>query len=477
MVLTDVGARPSPGPARGPAQPVLRRPRPAAPWWRTTASSLAWLSLVVVTTLWAAHGGIHLLTTTSGDALTTLGRLAGLLSADLLLIQVALMARVPWLERAYGQDELARLHRLVGFSSFNLLLAHLGLIVLGYAISDRSSVLRTAWDMVWTFPGMLLATAGTAALVMVVVTSVKAARRRLRYESWHLLHLYAYLGVGLSIPHELWTGADFVSTPWARLYWWTAYGVVAAAVLVWRVAMPLYRSWRHAIVVDKVVHEAPGVVSVHLRGRDLDKLPVAAGQFLVWRFLGRKGWTRGHPYSLSAAPHPTMLRITVKDLGDGSRSLAGLRRGTRVLVEGPYGRLTADTRLRDKVLLMASGVGITPMRAMLEELGPRARDAVLVYRTSSTQDAVFLRELESISRATGARVVHLPGPRVNGRRSWLPADARHLRDEEALRRLVPDVRQRDVYVCGPQPWSDAVLTAARGCGVPEPQLHEERFSW
>ena len=57
---------------------------------------------------------------------------------------------------------------------------------------------------------MLLATAGTALLVMVVVTSVRAARRRLRYESWHLLHLYAYLGVGLALPHQLWTGTDFV---------------------------------------------------------------------------------------------------------------------------------------------------------------------------------------------------------------------------------------------------------------------------
>ncbi len=51
----------------------------------------------------------------------------------------------------------------------------------------------------------------------------KPARRRLRYEAWHLLHLYAYLGVGLALPHQLWTGADFTSSRAATLYWWTEY--------------------------------------------------------------------------------------------------------------------------------------------------------------------------------------------------------------------------------------------------------------
>ena len=81
---------------------------------------------------------------------------------------------------------------------------------------------------------MLLAVAGTAALVMVVVTSVKRARRRLRYESWHLIHLYGYLGAGLALPHQLWTGADFLSSPAATVFWWALYGVCAGSVLVFR---------------------------------------------------------------------------------------------------------------------------------------------------------------------------------------------------------------------------------------------------
>ena len=221
---------------------------------------------------------------------------------------------------------------------------------------------------------MLLALGGTLALVMVVVTSIKAARRRLRYESWHLIHLYAYLGVGLALPHQLWTGQQFTSSPGRTVFWWTAWAAAAGAVLVWRVGLPLWRNLRHGLRVTSVVPEGTGVWSVYLTGRGLHRLGAEPGQFLSWRFLGRPGWTRANPYSLSAAPDGRSLRITVAEAGDGSAAVAGLRPGTRALVEGPYGRLT-DRRPHpppDRVLIGA-GVGITPLRALAEGSSYAAR--------------------------------------------------------------------------------------------------------
>ena len=182
--------------------------------------------------------------------------------------------------------------------------------------------------------------------MLVVVTSIKAARRRLRYESWHLLHLYAYLGAGLALPHQLWTGAQFLTSPGRTFFWWTAWAVAAGAVLVWRIGLPLARNARHRIRVEAVVRESPDVVSVHLRGHRLDRMRVEAGQFLTVRFLGRPGWTRANPYSLSAAPDGRTLRITVQAVGDGSSAVADLRPGTPALVEGPFGRLGARSRTR-----------------------------------------------------------------------------------------------------------------------------------
>ncbi|WP_329048864.1 ferredoxin reductase family protein [Amycolatopsis sp. NBC_01488] len=454
--------------ARRVAPPAVRA------WWRDAAGLTAWLSVLFVVALWVSGRGLQDLGT---DFFTSAGRLTGLLSADLLLLQVLLMARIPWVERSYGQDELVRRHRLTGFTSITLLAAHLVFITLGYAATDRSGVLGEAWDLVTTYPGMLLATAGTAALGMVAATSVRAARRRLRYESWHLLHLYAYLGAGLALPHQLWTGADFTASPVATAFWWTAYASAAGAVLVFRVGLPVWLNARHRLVVEQVVPEGRGVVSVYLRGRDLDRLPVTAGQFFVWRFAAGPGWTRGKPFSLSAAPDGYRLRITAKDLGPGSRRLATLRPGTPALFEGPYGRLTGTVRKGRKIALFASGIGITPLRALLDELPYRPGEAVLFQRAGRAADLLFRREIEDLAARRGIRIHPLLGRRSRDRASWLPAGYATVPDEQVLRHLVPGIAEHDVYVCGPDAWTHAVVESARRAGVPADRVHSERFGW
>ena len=459
-------------PVRRPRRPRLR---PVSRWWRDASGAALWGLLLAVTALWVTGGGVGELATLGG-ALTSLGRLTGLVSSALLLVQVFLMARVPRVEQAWGQDELVRTHRLVGFTSFNLMVAHIVLITLGYAAGTSAGLWGTVVDLVVNYPGMLLAVAGTVALVMVVVTSVKKARARLRYESWHLIHLYGYLGAGLALPHQLWTGADFLSSPVATAFWWTLYAVCAGSVVAFRVLLPLWRSLRAPIRVLDVRHDAADVTTVTVGGRGVKRLAVRGGQFFNWRFLDGPGWTRANPYSLSAAPDGSTLRITAAHVGEGSARLATLRPGTRALLEGPYGRLHADARRTDKVLLMGSGIGITPMRAILEDL-PAGVDVTVVHRVRDRGSAVLAAELSALARVRGARYVLVEGPRVRERASWLPAQAAHLTDAQALCQLVPDLAERDVYVCGSPGWMDAVLAAARGGGVPAEQLHAERFSY
>jgi predicted ferric reductase len=443
-------------------------------WWPDVIGVVTAASMLVVLALWVHGRGLQDLASSGGVGLTSLGRLTGLISADLLLIQVLLLARIPIVERVYGRDALARWHRVVGFTSFDLMLAHVVLITLGYAAQAHAGILGEFWNLTTTYPGMLLALAATVALVMVAVTSIRMARRRLRYESWHLLHLYAYLGVGLAIPHELWTGTDFLDSGWATAYWWTLYAAAAGAILVYRVGLPLWRSARHGLRVERVVPESPGVWSVWLTGKALDRLPVRAGQFFHWRFLTGPTWSRAHPYSLSAAPRPDRLRITVKELGDDSALVRWLRPGTRVLIEGPYGALTGDRRRAHRVTMIASGIGVTPLRALLEELRYRPGHATLIYRARTDADFTFRDELAQLARRRGIRLFLLPGPRAS-EQSWAPAGYGH--DADLLHRLVPDLRRNDVYVCGPQPWMAAVLRAARALGVPEEHLHTEQFAW
>lgn len=461
-VMTTTLAPPTAG-----RRPAVR----ATPWWWADAGGVAaGVSLLVVTALWVANGGVQALGGAWPDALSSLGRLTGLLASDLLLLQVLLMARVPVVERAFGQDRLARWHRWTGFTSFHLMLAHIVLITIGYAGAADVNVFGELWDLVVDYPGMLLGTAGTVLLVMVVVTSMRRARRRLRYESWHLLHVYAYLGVGLALPHQIWTGADFIGSAWSRLYWWTLYAVSAGAVLVYRLGIPAWRNWRHRLVVDRVVAEGPGLTSIYLRGRDLGALPVRAGQFFQWRFLDGPGWSRAHPYSLSATPHTGVLRITVKDLGDGSARAATLRPGTRALIEGPYGKLTGEHYRGGPVVMLACGVGITPLLALLGELPYRPGQATLVYRARSAADIAFRAELDWLARHRGVRVIHLLGPRA-GHGSWQPAGV------PPLHHLAPHLAGADVYVCGPDSWTAAATGAALAAGAGPERVHTEQFAW
>jgi len=464
------------GPSRRAGRRGLAWPLPAPLWWRDACGAFVWCTMLVVVALWVSGGGVQELAQTS-TGLTSIGRLTGLVASDLLLIQVLLMARIPLVESTFGQDELARRHRWVGFSSFNLMLVHIVTITLGYAATSSAGLWGTIVDFVVNYPGMLLAVAGTVVVVGVTITSIRAARRRLRYESCHLLHLYAYLGVGLALPHQLWAGKEFLTSPAATLFWWTLWAAAAASVLIWRVGQPLWRSLRHQLVVEEVRAENDAVTTVVMRGRMLHRLPVRAGQFFQWRFLDGPGSTRAHPYSLSAAPDGRTLRITAAHLGVGSARLATLRPGTKVLFEGPYGRLHEGVRTRRKVLLMASGIGITPMRALLEELDQRPGDVTVLYRAGSEKGRILVDELSTLAGQRQARLFVVTGRRAPGRPSWLPQNYAHLGDVEALRQFVPDVANHDVFICGSPGWMDAAEQAVLRAGVPPEHVHIERFAY
>lgn len=453
---------------------VPRRPRTAV--WRLSATIVIWFTSIFVVALWVAGGGIAATVGLSAETLTTLGRLTGLVSANLLLYQVLLMARIPLFERGFGRDGMTRMHRIVGFWSFWLLAAHIVLLMLGCAATASVNPFVQLWQFVVDYPGMMLATAGTLLIVLVVVTSIRRARRKLRYESWHLLHLYAYLGVGLAIPHQLWTGADFLSSPPATVYWWALWAAAAASVIVFRVAMPLLKSAGHGLRVTAVERDGDNGVTVRMSGRVLHHLGARAGQFFVWRFADGPGWTRGHPFSLSSAPSAEGLSISAGLAGDGTERLTRLRTGTRVLIEGPFGHMTGAARKGTKLLMIGAGAGVAPLVALLEEQEYAPGDAVLVTRDHSPGDALRQGAIRDLVAHRGIRFAPLPGPRSTGTSSWLPASHGAWRGPDLIRHLAPDLEAYDVFLCGPIPWMSSVHADLRAAGVRSDRIHSEAFT-
>jgi predicted ferric reductase len=400
-----------------------------------------------------------------GGVATALGRLTGLLAAYAMVVVVLLVARVPPLERAIGQDRLVSWHRRLGPWPLYLLLAHAILITVGYAAAARDGVLHQFGQLVWTYPGILAATAGSICLFAAGISSYKRARRKMAYETWWSVHLYTYLALFLSFSHQIDTGASFVGHPVAR-FWWTALWLGTLAVVVAsRVGLPVWRSLRHRVKVVAVTPEGPGVVSILMRGRRLDRLPVSGGQFFQWRFLRRGLWWQAHPYSLSAAPAGDLLRITVKDLGDHSGGLGRIRPGTRVAIEGPYGTFTPDTVEHDRVLMVGAGVGTAPVLALLQELEPEA-DVTVILRGSTRDDLVLRDDVAAEVYRRGGRLIELVGSRREVR-----LDARALFD------LVPDLRRREVYMCGPDALSHGLARELKRAGVPEGRIRFESFTF
>jgi predicted ferric reductase len=423
-------------------------------------SLLVAANAVVVVGLWWRQGGLGDMDDLAGT-LTSLGRVTGLLGAFLALVELLLLARVPVVDML-GLDRVGAWHRWNGTACLALIAAHTLLVTAGYAVADDAGVLDEAGDLLSDYSGVLLATIALGLLIAVVATSVVAVRRRLGYRTWHALHVLAYGAVALAFSHQLATGQEFQRQPVARAYWWALYAATLAAILGSRVVVPLARSLRHGLRVERVVREAPGVVSIEIGGRDLDRLPALSGQFLQWRFLARGHWMEAHPFSLSAAPGGQRLRITVKELGDYTARLGELPAGTRVIVEGPYGRLTRAVRRRPRAVLIAGGVGIAPIRALLEDM---PGEIAVIYRAGREDDVLFRDELDELSAQRGAPVHYVIGER--GGDSLLSST--HLCE------LVPDIADRDVYVCGPVSMTEATRASLRGAGVPARQIVSEAF--
>ncbi len=427
----------------------------------TTGRLVLWAGVLVnVAIVWA----LSFTAEPSKNGIIAVAKFVGLHLALALILQLVLIARLPWLDRRIGMDRLTAWHRWVGLTIFWLVLLHPTLMIVGYA---RYGDLTVPEQFV-SFAGVLATLMGMIAasiVIVVVALSTRFARRRLSYEAWHAVHMCLYAAVTLAVIHQVYEVSTFRASPITMAYWWLLWGLAIAAFIAGRFVTPLRLNARHRLRVAKVVPESDNVTSVYVTGRDLDRLQPRPGQFFIWRFLGYNTWWQANPFSLSAAPDGQHLRLTPKAVGTTSAGLRHVPVGTRVFVEGPYGAFTSRQRSRDATLLIAGGIGITPIRALLEELtGP----VTVLYRVHTMADAVLLQELEELAHTRSARVQVLAGRTGAG-------NPPNTFEPDNLAVLVPDIRERDVFVCGPPAMMSAVIRSLRTLRVPRHQIHAERF--
>ncbi|MEW2352321.1 ferredoxin reductase family protein [Spirillospora sp. NPDC029432] len=449
------------------AAPPRRRAAPA-PAARTAGNRLLvvmlfWALLATSVALWV-FGTPPSGLSEPAEVVTAAGRVTGLVGGYLLLVQVLLMSRVSWLETWVGGRDLMRWHRRLGAYLLVMVLAHAGYITVGYAMTDGVTIVAETRTLFGTLTG---AFAAVGIMVAISALAIRGLRRRLPYELWHWLHLATYAILILGYGHQFTEGTELSREGFGRWFWMSLYALVIACLAWGRVVEPLWFNLRHRLQVIDVVAESDTMFSIYVGGRRLDRLEARAGQYFRWRFLTGNGWWQSHPFSLSAAPNQQWLRLTVNAVGGHTEELSRMRPGVRVLASGPSGTFTAGHRTRPKALLIAGGSGIAPIRALMDEL---PGGTAVIYRATGPGDVIFRDELRGVAHRRGHDLRYVLGSRDE------PGPQR-LFTPEGLRELVPDVRERDVYLCGPPGMVQAALATLRRLRVRRGQIHLDPFEF
>ncbi len=400
-----------------------------------------------------------------GGKFEVVGRLSGLVGSYLMVIMVVLTARIPWLERSVGQDHLVAWHRKLGGWPIILIALHIVTITIGYGAITHSGFLSQLWTFIVHYPDVLASLVGFALLVLAGVTSYKAIRRRIKYESWWFVHLYIYLGLTLAFAHQVTNGIMFKGHGLNKLLWTSLWIAGAGTVILSRWVRPFVHNMRLQLRVDNVKLVAPNVFAVTVKGRGVARMAVSGGQFFQWRFMAPGLLWHSHPYSLSAMPRPPLIRFTVKSIGDQSAALAHLKRGTRVFVEGPYGVFTRHSMVTNRATLIGAGVGITPLRALIEDL-PKSVKVAAIVRASTRDDLIHADELSAIVSSRKGEFHELVGSR------------HHVKlDAMNLRHYVENISEGDVYICGPSGFTEDLVAACTALGIAPERIHVEDFTF
>jgi predicted ferric reductase len=412
-------------------------------------------NLIAILLLWWAGSKSLVLTPSFSGILIGLGRLAGLLLEFTILVQLLLISRTPFIEKAYGFDKLNRLHRLIGYTLSVCLFIHPILITWGYSNLSHVSMRHQFLDFISTWEDVGKAVLGIAILIGAIILSLPFVRKYLKYGSWHASHLFMYVAIALFFGHQINT-AD-VSYGLGLYYWITLNFTVFGLVILYRFLQPFLFYYRHRFVVSKVVQETASTSSIYISGKQMNRFKFQSGQYINISFM-KKGLWHPHPFSFSSAFNGQYLRISIKAAGDFTSRISEITPETKALIEGPFGRFTESVARGDKFLLIAGGIGITPIRALAETLQQKSKDTALLYSNTQGGEVAFKDELQRLSLTNS----HFLAGRITG---------------VEIERLAPDYRSREIYICGPVGMIESLTLLFKQKGVPSSQIHFEKFAY
>jgi predicted ferric reductase len=416
-----------------------------------------------------AHPGVVAEYGPTAALLVTVGKIFGVLAATLVFLQFALGAKLKILDRVFGLHRLLLGHRFLGVSAAVFASLHPLLV---FAPKAREiGALRLE-----IFPELL-----GAALLMGLWTGVCTGLWReflhLRYQIWYRFHrLGMFSAVVLVTLHVLNVTEDFAEG-WPLYALGAALGLYAA-LFVWAKGIKprLLKSRMYA--VTKVTPAGRDTYAIELSPEGEGVFSYAPGQFALVTFYSEALPLERHPWTISSTPtRPENLIFTIKCSGDFTAFIGRLKPGDTALVDGPYGLFSYPAHVRDpkaELVMVAGGVGVTPMLSMLRYLTDRGetRKITLVWSNRTEDDILCREEFEAME----AKLPNLSVHHVLTRQKEFQGTTGRL-DTAMLKELLSGCsRDAAVFVCGPPPMMDVVCKGLKGIGFPARRIHTERFS-
>ena len=444
-------------------------PRPSLGRWPLRPALLAIGVLLVGTAAWIgvrphaadlASPGVH------AGALEAAGKAAGLVAAMLLMLQFVLSARFRLLDEAFSVGRLLRFHAAVGAAAALLAALHPMLLYASPAVRPLGPLRASIWPE-------LVGGAALAVLGIVVCTSVYRAFLGLSYEAWRRVHLLTFVAVGLATVHALVRGGD-LREGWPLAFWGAVLAGYLVAFLWVKVIRPLalLDSRCEVAAVTRVSHDTHTLELKPPGGKPFRYLP---GQFVFLKLRRRGRRTETHPFTLSSSPsRPETIAVTIKACGDFTATIGQTQVGDTAIVDGPYGHFSYRLHGGNDLLLIAGGIGITPMLSMVRDIADNGGEqcVTLIWANRTEADAVFRDELDQMAAELPSLRVH----HVLSRQDGWHGETGHI-DAAMLTRLLTDRdRKARVFLCGPPPMMKSIAAALRRAGIPRRRIHTEAFS-
>lgn len=394
-----------------------------------------------------------------------LSRIFALTGTAIALTSIALASRAPWIEKAIGQDRMIYWHRKIGPYALFLIGFHVVLVSFAKRAGTELNTWQSLWDLVMGTKWFMAAFLGFIFMVGIGVTSYHRIRKLFSYETWWVIHLYSYIGIALAFMHEITNGVMFINNTLFK-DWWIFYNASVFSILIaYRVITPLRMNISDKPVVQKVVRENRDTLTLWVKTKKDMAMSAQGGQYFNLRLKAGKKWWEAHPYSLSHIPKDGILKFTVKELGDHSRWLKTLKPGTKVLLEGPYGKFTADKLQGSQVILIAGGIGITPIKALIQSLSG-ITSGVLLWRVSKKDDLIMLNDIEKLCQARNIELKAVIGPR-SSQKDWL-------KQSLASRSRLDGF---EAFICASKGLIESAKADLQDLGINEKHIYTEEFEF